>query len=373
MLAALLPPLLLTLLILGLPLLGAWLGGQPLEQFLQVPLRNRAFDPLPLDRDLFFATALAAGGLFLSVLWLSRPRARAQVETEPPTRSGGVPAWCWAGALLAAAAPLTGNGPWFGMGLSLFLAGLTLLLNADTRRRAGACLLTKRPGYFAALLPAGALLGWLYHYLNLYLQLWHYPNAPTTATFVLERTLAYAILLPALLSLRQWLASFPTLREATRRARPIRLNSGGTGTGWIAIALGCLGLAGAPLWPDWIWPLTWLAPLLLVLGLQALRAGPTLLAGLGTGDWSRLLLPALSAVIIGFGAQAWNLVAGPIWAFALPLVDDARVLGLAAPAYLGLVPLGLLGIWVGDQLARPWRGSPLGRFPEFPVKIVVKH
>jgi hypothetical protein len=85
-----------------------------------------------------------------------------------------------------------------------------------------------------------------------------------------------------------------------------------------------------------------------------------------------MALPAVSALGIGVIAQSWNSLAGPFWVFSLPLIDAGRVTGLAAPAYAGLLPLGLLGIWVADQLASPWRQRPLGRFPKFPIKLVIR-
>jgi hypothetical protein len=45
--------------------------------------------------------------------------------------------------------------------------------------------------------------------------------------------------------------------------------------------------------------------------------------------------------------------------------------GLPLPAYAGLLPLGLLGIWIADGLAHPWRRRPQGRQRPFPVRISI--
>jgi len=354
--------------VIGLPLFGAVLGGEPLFQFFHLPLRERTWDPLPLDLGVFWACILATAGLLLVLVWLAWPRFRSGAS---PT---GVPAarfprWGWIGALLA----LTGAGVGSnGIGLAVLFIGLSLLWSADTQRRTGSSLLTRRPAYFAVLFPAGALFGWLYYYLNLYLQLWTYPGAGSPVGFALTQSAAYASFLPALLSLRQWLGSFPQVLGACSRGRAFRAD-GGPAAGWSLIALACFGLAGAALWSDWIYPLTWVAPLLLALGIQAVRNRLGPFAGTASGDWSRVLLPAFSALCLGMIAQAWNQLAGPFWVFSLPAIDAARLLGLPVPAYSGLVPLGLLGIWLADQLALPWRKRPLGRFRKFPIRIVVKH
>lgn len=403
---AFLPVLVLVAAILGLPLLGAWLARLPLEIYLQVPLTAPSWDHLPLDTGVFLAACLLAGAILFLPLWFARPRdgraanrgegangdlermrpAQAEDQTDLGSaqsgdsglgqhggkRPGRFPTWGWAGLAAILVSPILSSGAWSRLGLSMLLLGLVLLLNADTERRTGSCLISKRPGFAAALLPAGALLGWLYHYLNLYLQLWHYPQAGSSLAFVLGETLVYATLLPALLALRQWLASFPQILSQVTRARPLDV-SGGAESGWLLVGLASMALAGAPIWPDWIFPLTWLAPLLLALGLQRLRGRPDLLAGLARGDWSRVLLPALAALLLGTLLQAWDAVSGPVWQVSLPLIQAAPILGLPAPAYVGFLPLGLLGLWLADQLARPWHKRPLRRFPKFPFKVVVKH
>lgn len=370
MLAPFTPLLILVAACFGLPLLGSLLAREPFGQYLRVPLTARSYDALPLDAGIFTATTLILAALVLIVGFLAWPRSRVQTPGER-LDPHAMPAWVWAGTLLTALAPLAGRSAWSGIGLTLFLLGLTLLLNGETQRRTGSSLLTKRPWFFVSLFAAGALLGWIYHYLNLYLQLWVYPGANATLPFVADATLSYTVLLPALLSLRQWLASYPRVLDFLRHGRPVSISGGGE-IGWIYIALASIGLAGAGIWPDWIFPLSWVSPLLLVIGMQQVRNKPTLFNGPVQGDWSRILLTALSAVALGAITLAWNRLAGPIWVTGLPLIDHARVLGLAAPAYAGFVPLGLLGLWLADQLAHPWRKRPLKRFTKFPFKVVTK-
>jgi hypothetical protein len=356
--------------ILALPPLGAWLAGQPLDQYLRLPLATRAFDPLPFSAPVFWVSTSLAAVLILTVLWLTRPRR--PLPPSPELDSGAkvraaFPPWGWAGAIAIAVAGLLPA-----LGLPVLLLGLTLLANALTQQRTGSCLLTRRPGFVAALLPAGMLLGWLYHWLNLFLQLWHYPDAASALPFALTCTLEYALLLPAVLSLRQWLASFPRLLGSTQRGMTIDGTIDGAVVGWALVAFAALGLVGAAVWPDWIYPLTWTAPLLLALGMAMIGGRLTPFAGIREGDWSRVLLPAGAALMLGGIVQIWGALMGAGWTLTLPLLDGARVLGLPALAYLGFLPLALLAIWLADQIARPWRNRPLKRFPDFPIKVVIK-
>ena len=372
MLRPLLPLLSVLALMVLVPLAGALLGGASLAEHLRFPLTARAWDPLgpsPLITLAAWALAIALGG---GVFWLARPRARAERTIETGT-SAPLPRYTWFGvfALIVAIAAVDGGA--VNLAIALIVLAITLFANADTQRRTGNSLLRQRPGYFYSLFPASLAVGWAFDWLNLWLQLWTYPTATETVPFVLGKSAYFAVLLPALLSLRQWLASFPLLLDWTSRGRPLD-GQPSSREGAILLGLGAIALIGAALWPDWIYPLTLLAPLLLAIGLQQLRGQPTLFAGLASGDWSRVLLTAIAALLVGLLSQASNQLLGPAWVFHLPLIGGPTLLGLPLPAWLWLPGLGLFGLWVGDQLTTPWKQRPQQpRFrPRSPVKVVVE-
>lgn len=362
-------------LMLVLPPLGAVLGGLRLETFLTFPLDRRAFDPLPPDpqvlRSVLLALALALAWVAWAA-WPRRPLGDAAREARPQHSDGRWPRWvAWGGLSLGAAitAALGGAG---GLAQPLLVLGLTLLAAAHMERRTGTSLVSQRPLWFALLFPVSAAAGWAFHWLNQFLQLWTYPGSgeESAIPFVLARTLDYATLLPALLALRQWLAGWPPLLDVCTRARRIE-GSSNTQEGWLYLAAGSIGLAGAAIWPDAIWPLSLVAPLMLALGMQQVGGSPTLFAGTREGDWSRILIPALAALLLGLLIQGWNWLIGPSWVFELPLIQVWPLFGLPLPAYAGLLPLGLLGVWLADQLAHPWRRRPQGRQRPFPVRISI--
>ena len=372
MLRSLLPLLaVLTLTVLA-PLAGALAGGASLTELLRLPLTERAWDalrPSPL-------VTLAAWSLMIAVIgaivWSAHPRARSRrtIETRTPS---ALPRYTWFGvfALIVAIAAVDGGA--VNLAAALITLAVTLFANADTQRRTGNSLLRQRPGYFYSLFPASLAVGWAFYWLNLWLQLWTYPAATETVPFLLGKSADYAVLLPALLSLRQWLASYPLLLAWTTQARPLN-GRASPQEGAVLLGLAAVALVGAPLWPDCIYPLTLLAPLLLAVGLQQLRDQPTLFAGLANGDWSRVLLTAVAALLVGLLTQACNQALGPAWVIELPLIGGPNLLGLPLPAWLWFPALGLFGLWVGDQLTTPWKQRPQQPQyrPRFPIKVVVE-
>lgn len=372
MLRSLLPLLTVLALTLALPPLGALFGGAPLTDLLQLPLTERAWDPLLPNPSITLAASLLACVIVAAVVWFARPVTQSgrSVETRTP---GPMPRYAWLGvfALIVAVAAIDGGAVHLATGL--ITAALMLFANADTQRRTGNSLIRQRPGYFFSLFPASIAVGWSFYWLNLYLQLWTYPAANEAVPFVLGKSAHDAVLLPALLSLRQWLASFPRLLDLTTRARPIAGQSS-TREGWVLLGVAVSALIGASLWSDWIYPLSLSAPLLLAVSLQQLRGQPTLFAGLANGDWSRILLPAAAALALAVTTLTCNQLFGPAWVFHLPLIGAPTLLGLPLPAWLWFPLLGLLGVWIGDQLTSPWKQRPQQpRFrPRFPIKVVVE-
>jgi hypothetical protein len=355
-----------------LPLLGALLGGIPLGELLHVPLTQRAWDPLapsPLVTWISNAVAMALLAGCAALAWPRQPAGRRM----PPPVAGRIPRFAWFGVFALLLAFMAADGGAVSAAAGLVILALAIFVNADTERRTDSCLLSQRPGYFWSLFGASLVAGWLFHWLNLFLQLWTYPPATEAVPFVLGQSLHYAVLLPALLSLRQWLASFPGILGVVTRAACL---GGGDSTpqeGWIIGLVALLALAGAALWPDWIYPLTLSAPLLLAVALQQIRGRPTPLAGIATGDWSRVLLPALAALLLGLLAQALNALLGPAWEVRLPLLGGPAPLGLSLPAWVWIALLGPFGVWLGDQLTDPWKRNPQRPPPRtrFPVRIEI--
>ena len=373
MLTALLPVLAGGVLVLLLPLLGAVLGGLPLPERLQLPLTARAWDPLGPSPLITWSTDGLALLLLAACVFFAWPR-RPAGPCKPTPVSGGIRRFAWLGVFALLLALIAADGGAVSAVIGLVTLALAIFANADTERRTGHSLLTRRPGYFGSLFAASLIAGWLlFYWLNLYLQLWTYPAATEAVPFLLGQSLHYAVLLPALLSLRQWLASYPALLRAVTRAEPLTGGAAAAQEGWVLLLVALPALAGAALWPDWIYPLTLSAPLLMAIALQQIRRRPTPFAGIATGDWSRILLPALAALLLGLLTQGLNALLGPAWVIQLPLLGGPALFGLPLAAWVWIALLGPFGVWLSDQLTKPWQERPQQPLPRsrFPVRVEI--
>lgn len=286
-----------------------------------------------------FATFVAAI-LLLPPLALSL----AGREWEPPVPIAGS---VWLPALLAAVATLA----------------LALLLDALTFRRKGHSLLRSQRSYLLWCGAAGAALCLLLAYLNLFAGSWLIPAAPEAAALLLA-ALCGAVLLPAVLVTRLWLAGLPGLVQlVTRRLALPSLPA--EATAMVALLASLTGLLLGTVWIDSLGWLYWMSPLLLLVALQLLWHESTLFSGLPQGDWSRVLLSSVSGIaVVSIALAAYRLSGGA-------LAHPADTWQLTA----GLALFGMLCMQLGDIVAEQWRGkkrpAPSGKKP-FPISVVTK-
>ncbi|GAB1233615.1 hypothetical protein [Ferrigenium sp. UT5] len=246
------------------------------------------------------------------------------------------------------------------------VAAILLLWLADTwqARNGGHSLLRLQRAYFLALAVAGAFLGWLLAWLNLFAESWLLPASHDFTSSLLQ-TLIFALLAPLVLLLRtafvaqagllKLLTGMPALRFISRHAAAHTL-----------LTLALLGLTVGSVWPQSGFWLLWLAPLALLVALQLLWHESTVFDGIPHGDWGRVLGGALS-----------GLVAGNLLVFTFELGGGTLIVQLpqAGFAQLGYALLGLLCLQLGDVVAEFWRGKSRGEVfkrKPFPISVVKK-
>jgi hypothetical protein len=227
--------------------------------------------------------------------------------------------------------------------------GYILTMNGLALRRTGRSLLTHRTGWFLALFPVSAVFWWLFEYLNQFVDNWYYSGIVSRSAldYFIQATLPFSSVLPAVASTWAWLRSYPRLD-----AMALPALRGHPALGWVAVLAGVLGLAGIGIWPNLLYAMLWLAPLLLLAGLQQLLLGETLFTPLARGDWRPVLQPALAALVCGFFWEMWNYGSLAKWHYSIPYAQRFHLFEMPLLGYAGYLPFGVECAVLMDLVAR---------------------
>lgn len=391
--------------ILSLPLVGVWMSGQPIRPYLEFPPQTRfvQHEPFSLPVFLVIATLIAAtvGPLLVCVLGAGRhpitstghdsklgtPPVQSAKGGAMPGRSlsslrtaGRFPSWGWAAVGWTAIAWTLAwtRFEWMGeLQLHTFTPlwlGYIAVMNALTLGRIDSCLMCRQPWTFVLLFPLSATFWWIFEYLNRFVQNWYYLGGRefTAVEYALLATLPFSTVLPAVVSTAEWLSTHPRICSGLQHEWRLRMTGSRPG-GWMMTAAASIGLLGIGLMPNYLFPLVWMAPLLLITGLQQGLGEDTVLTGAMTGDWRLPWLWGLAALICGFFWEMWNVGSLAHWEYAIPFVHRFELFEMPLLGYAGYLPFGLECLAVVQlllpTLRLPWllessrdRPSPMSRF-----------
>jgi len=337
--------------VVAAPPLGLALAGTPISGYLAFPPRTAFVPHAPFAWGWFVALSLPAAGaaaLYATAIARAWPPAAA-----PP--GSRFPWWGWLGLGLIAAGWFLAwhDGPlppeWRRQAFTPLWLGYVLAINGLAYRRAGWALLTQRRRWFITLFPASVAFWWLFEYLNQFVGNWHYAGTYVNNgwDYFLQASLPFSTVLPAVASTWAWLRTFPRLDAMAlpalgghARAAPFALPGG-------VLALACVGI-----WPETLFPMLWIAPLLVLWALQELLLGETVLTPLQDGDWRPLLQPALAALICGLFWEFWNFGSLAKWQYSIPYVQRFPIFEMPLLGYAGYLPFGIECALLMDLTAR---------------------
>lgn len=226
-----------------------------------------------------------------------------------------------------------------------------LVVNAMTFARAGKCMLKRNTLYFILLFPISSLFWWFFEYLNRFVQNWHYIGAEIFSPFeyAIFATLSFSTVLPAVLSVCEFLETFPAITSPLDNFFKVKFLNTKPAAG-IILVLACAGLAAIGIYPDYLFPLLWLSPLLIITSVQTLKGQENIFSGITEGRWGKLFLLALSALVCGFFWEMWNFDSLPKWAYSVPFVNRFHLFEMPVLGYTGYLPFGIECAVIGGLL-----------------------
>lgn len=341
--------------LIGLPLLGVWLAGLPVDAYFEFPPQTRFVRHAAFSWTAFYLYAALIAATLVAVSL----RAIQSYRRSLPRATGGsqaFPGWGWAAVIGGAMAWVLAwtRFPWMTAlqphtFTPLWLAYIAVV-NALCCRRTGRSLLTHRPLFFLCLFPTSALFWWFFEYLNRFVQNWYYTGASFSPwEYFWYATLPFATVLPAVLSTQELVRSVAGFQRAFGQVRPL---SGFDHPllPWAVLAAASGGLAALGVWPDFFYSLVWVAPLLIIVALKSLRHETHPLQDLARTDWTGPVSAALAALICGFFWEMWNFYSLAKWKYGIPFVHRFEIFEMPLLGYAGYLPFGLECVVIADLL-----------------------
>ena len=331
--------------LLGLPALGIVLRGMPFEPYLAFPPETQYVIHAPFSWTVF---SLFAIFIVVSITPFLQRGLRAWWNTRPHSgRPRRFPWWGWVGVLAVLAFWVLAwtRFPWFKKLQPHTFTPLWLsyivVVNALSFRRRGQCMMLDRPALFFSLFPLSATFWWFFEYLNRFVQNWQYAGVRFGAwDYFLYATLSFSTVLPAVLGTREWIGGMQWVQTGFKDFVPIRFGRPRLMALGVLLLAGA-GLAGIGVWPDVLFPLLWISPLLILTSLQVLLKEQHVLSGVKSGDWRTIVSSAAAALSCGFFWEMWNYGSLAKWEYSVPFVQKFLIFEMPVLGYGGYLPFGL--------------------------------
>lgn len=361
--------------IVVLPLCGVLAAGHSIEPYLEFPPRTRFVVHQSFSWPVFLVLALCiVTAVVPFLLRVSQAHVMGDASRVLPPASRAFydqscftfheprrfPWWGWVGLIWTGLAWGVAWNRWDWLGewqLHTFTPlwlGYIAVVNAFTAGRTGSNMMLRRPRAFLLLFPLSAVFWWTFEYLNRFVQNWYYlgPREFTAIEYVLLATIPFSTVLPAVISTVEWLSTYPQLSAGLERAWPMPIVASRQ-AGWSIIVGAAGGLVGIGLWPEYLFPLVWVAPLLLITGLQLASGGETVFDAAARGDWRLLWVAALASLICGFFWELWNSRSLVHWEYAVPFAHRFQLFEMPLLGYAGYLPFGLECLAVAQLFMPP--------------------
>ncbi len=337
-----------------LPLAGVFLKGEsPVEYLTFPPAVKRSYTPGP--SSLFTSIVSVFGALILGaavLVYLREVRGNTGAGKKKFS-TGKFPAWGVAAAVYTTVIWFLAwnRFGWFKTlqphTFPLLWLGYILVINALCVWRKGKSLMTSDPGFFLFLFPVSALFWWTFEFLNRFSQNWYYTGyVPGTAfSYIFFASISFSTVLPAVFGTWEFLMSFASSEDGhADRANVKPLVFPGRPPVLLSVftlAVSAFSLIGISMFPDYLYPLLWISPGMLILSLKWLLGGEELRRRLSSTGRVTVAAFALSALLCGFFWEMWNYKSLAKWKYTIPFVKTVKLFEMPLPGYFGYLPFGI--------------------------------
>lgn len=348
--------LIMIMMLTALPLIGVIAAGSNIYDYLEFPPKTRYIEHAPFSLPAFLGLGLST--LLVILPFVIRTFVIFVNTNIKPKEKTFFPRWGYAGLLAGIIFWMLAwaRFEWFScFQLHTFVPlwlSYIIVVNALTTWRNGDCLMTRRPRLFASLFLVSTVFWWFFEYLNRFVQNWYYVEVSrfSATEYFLLASASFATVLPAVLGTREFLLTFPFFDKAFGTFAGFNLKSVKQ-FAWITLIISGIGLACIGLLPNYLFPLLWISPLIIMVSLQAITGEKHIFSDISQGKWTNIVVSAISALICGFFWEMWNYFSMAKWIYSVPFVQRYHIFEMPLIGYAGYLPFGLECVVVGDMIA----------------------
>jgi hypothetical protein len=342
------------IIILFSPLLGVFLTGDSIGTYLAFPPKTKYVEHAQFSWIVFiFLSIVVIANIFFIYVYPAILKRKEAVQSNNTGKQLTItrnrfPWWGWAGIGLTVLAwsvawarfdflkgiqPFTFTPIWF---------GYIIMINALMFKRTGNCMMTQSTKRFLLLFVVSAVFWWSFEYLNRFVNNWYYVGGRefSALEYFIYATLPFSTVLPAVLGTAEYLRTFSWMDKYG--SVPLRLNRGlSNNTAYIFITLSVIALIMLKPWKDYIFPMLWISPLLLITAVKIFSKEKTVFDDFLQGDRRFVVSLTLAAFVCGFFWEMWNFYSLVKWKYSVPFVDSFHVFEMPLLGYAGYLPFGL--------------------------------
>jgi hypothetical protein len=212
-----------------------------------------------------------------------------------------------------------------------------IFIESFLHHRGGRSLLYENPGKFLLLLPMSATVWLVFEAFNFRLSDWHYLGIPSyTPVRWTGYAVAYSTVLPGIFSTKALLEFLGVLKNSRTAplSNPQKLYKPFT-------LIGILFLILPLAWPEYFFPVVWLAFIFLLEPVNHKAGAPSLLRDLEKGAPGNLYLLLISGAACGLLWELWNVWAGSKWIYSVPHLGFLKVFEMPLLGFFGFPPFAV--------------------------------
>ncbi len=343
--------------LLGLPFLGIILANFPVQRYLEFPPYSRYVHHAPFSWNVFAGYTIFILSFTVPLIFKGFKLYR-QIKVKP-TSLHAFPWWGWLGVIIGIVTWILAwtRFTWFAKfqphTFTPLWLSFILVINAFCHRRTGRCMMLNQTRLFLFLFPVSAVFWWFFEYLNRFVQNWSYTEVHFNSwEYFWYATLSFSTVLPAVLGTRDLINTVSWIKPGFDSFKSFKCSHPTIGALFF-LAISGIGLGFIGVWPNYLFSLLWISPLITIVSLQTLMGEKHILSEMAAGHWSPVISSAAAALFCGFFWEMWNYYSLARWEYSIPFVHRFKIFEMPILGYAGYLPFGLECAVIG-KLVEPW-------------------